>query len=120
MDKNISLVAQVVSQLAKLGITAVEKPDDHCAYQGVWGSLANYTKVTIGQIRELYDSLGNPRLGVFVKYEALRESGEDFGDFYVTESRNIPLESLLSYLEDHGIKSRKPARFVVRVYRINR
>lgn len=117
MDKNIELVANVVSKLAELGITAVEKPNDFCAYQGAWGSIANYAKVTVGRIREMHDPLGNPRLGVSVKYEALRESGEDFCDSQVTESRNVPLEALIPYLEEHGIKSPK-TRGEVRVCRI--
>lgn len=119
MDKNIELVANVVSKLAELGITAVETPNDFCAYQGAWGSIANYARVTIGRIRELRDPADDLRLGVFVKYEAFRESGEDFCDYTVTETRTIPLEKLLTYLEEHGIKSRKKARAEVRVCRVN-
>ena len=117
MDKNIELVADVVSKLAELGITAVEKPNDFCAYQGAWGSISNYKKVIVGRIREMHDPLGNPRLGVFVKYEALSESGEDFCDFNATEARNVPLETLLPYLEERGIIHKK-ARTEVRVCRI--
>lgn len=117
MDKNIELVADVVSKLAEIGITAVENPSAFRAYEGAWGSIANYAKVTVGRIREMHDPLGNPRLGVFVKYEALRESGEDFCDSQVTESRNVPLEALIPYLEERGIKSPK-ARGEVRVCRI--
>ena len=119
MNENIELVVNVVSELAKLGITTVAKPNNFCTYRGAWGSISNYTKVTVGRIREMHDPLGNHRLGVFVKYEALRESGEDFCDSQVTESRNVPLEALIPYLEQHGIKSPKKAHTEDRVCRIN-
>lgn len=44
MDKNIALVGQVVSQLAELGIIAIENPSTFRAYEGVWGSIANYKR----------------------------------------------------------------------------
>ena len=48
MDKNIQLVADVVSQLAELGITAVENPSAFRAYEGAWGL---YRKLQEGEAR---------------------------------------------------------------------
>lgn len=107
MDKNIALVAQVVAELTEMGITAVEKPSAFRAYEGAWGSISNYVKVILGEIRELQDPLGNVHLGVYVRYEAFRESGEDLCDFSIRETRNILLDRLVDYLAEKGIVSGK-------------
>lgn len=117
MDKNIQLVADVVSQLAELGITAVENPSAFRAYEGAWGSIANYKKVTLGEIRELQDPLGNVHLGVRVRYEALRESGEDLCDYDIKEARYVALDKLMDYLAERGIKKRQPIASVLRARR---
>ena len=105
MDKNIALVAQVVAELTEMGIIAVDNPTASVAYKGAWGSIANYAKVTIGPIREMQDPVGDVHLGVFVNYEARRESGEDFCDYSIKESRNVELSKLLDYLAERGIKT---------------
>ena len=104
MDKNVQLVADVVSQLAELGITAVENPTMFRAYEGAWGSIANYKQVRLGAIRELSYPDNSTTLGVFVSYEAHRESGEDLCDYDIKESRYVALDKLMGYLAERGIR----------------
>lgn len=112
MDKNIALVGQVVSQLAELGIIAIENPSTFRAYEGVWGSIANYKKVTLGGIRMLRYPDGSTTLGVFVSYEAHKESGEDLCDYNIKESRYVALDKLMSYLAERGIRRMSNGRVV--------
>jgi len=112
MDKNIQLVADVVSQLAELGITAVENPSAFHAYEGAWGSIANYKKVKLGGIRMLRYPDDSTALGVFVSYEAKRESGEDLCDYEIKESRYVALDKLMGYLAERGIRKVSKDRVV--------
>lgn len=114
MDKNIQLVADTISKLAALGITAVDNPSDFKAYEGAWGSISNYKKVVIGRIREMQDACGRTHLGVFVSYEALSESGNDFEDYTEKITRNVPLSILMDYLESRGIKKCKKVTVLVK------
>ena len=101
------LVAETVAKLAQLGITLVENPTDYHAYEGAWGSIANYKKVTIGRIRELKMPNDSTTLGAFVRYEALRESGDDLCDYSVSETRTVSLDRLIDYLAEKGIRLRE-------------
>lgn len=112
MDKNIQLVADVVSQLAELGITAVENPSLFRAYEGAWGSIANYKRVKLGEIRMLSYPDDSTTLGVFVSYEARRESGEDLCDYDIKESRYVALDKLMGYLAERGIRKVSKDRVV--------
>jgi len=112
MDKNIQLVADVVSKLAEIDITAVASPSAFRAYEGAWGSIANYKKVTLGQIRELRYPDDSVTLGVFVSYEAHRESGEDLCDYDIKESRYVALDKLMDYLAERGIRKVSSDRVV--------
>lgn len=112
MDKNILLVADVISQLAELDITAVENPSAFRAYEGAWGSIANYKKVKLGGIRMLRYPDDSTTLGVFVSYEAKRESGEDLCDYEIKESRYVALDKLMDYLAERGIRKVSKDRVV--------
>ena len=101
----INQVTKIVCQLEKLGIHAVEgEPTEFRAFEGLWGSVANYAKVCIGAIRTVRDPLDNEHLGVHVHYEARRESGEDLCDYFKQESRYVKLEELINWLAERGIK----------------
>lgn len=113
---NINLVAETVSQLAQLGITAGKNPTDYCAYQGAFGSISNHTVVQIGRIRQMHAPNGESMLGVFVQIDKLSEAGEDFSDFSSSEARNVPLLTLIDYLAGRGIRTPKRENKVCRVY----
>lgn len=114
MDKNIQLVAQVVSQLAELDIVTVENPTLFRAYEGAWGSIANYKMVKLSEIRALRRPDDSVTLGVYAVYEAKRESGEGLCDYEVKESRYVELDKLMDYLAERGIKKRQSVTAVLR------
>lgn len=51
-------------------------------------------------------------LGVFVSYEAHKESGEDLCDYNIKESRYVALDKLMSYLAERGIRRMSNGRVV--------
>lgn len=100
--KDLQLVADTVAYLASVGIVPARDPNWHRAYEGVRGSIANFKKVVLGEIKQLHDPAGDAVLGVYVDYTAESEAGEDLCDFSIHETRYVRLVDLKNYLENRG------------------
>lgn len=100
--KDLKLVAKTVAYLASVGIVPVAEPNWHRAYEGKRGSVANFKKVILGEIKQMHNSCGEVVLGVYVDYTAESEAGEDLCDYSIHETRNVRLEDLRNYLENRG------------------
>lgn len=66
------------------------------------GSIANCLSITLGDFVTIKDPIGNEHTACFVKYERLKESGEDCEDFTMKETRYVKLEKLTEYLISKG------------------
>lgn len=101
--KDLQIVAETVAWMTENGITPVEHPNWVRAYEGFQGSIANFRKVTLGEIKPVNNPpLGEPELAVYVDYTAQSESGEDLCDFTIHETRYVRLVDLKNYLQNKG------------------
>ena len=66
----------------------------------------------LGEIRMLRCPDDSTTRGVFVSYEAKRESGEDLCDYEIKESRYVALDKLMGYLAERGIRKVSKDRVV--------
>lgn len=105
--EQINTITTTVANLVEMGIRPVTTPTEFKAYYGCTGSIANNKSITLGRIKEMRNPLGEPSLGVFVRYEAESESGEDYCDYTIKETRNVPLTELTEYLRQRGFYVRK-------------
>ena len=99
---DFELIAKTVAILSFAGIKEVENPTEYFTYGASIGSISNYKKIKLSQIKSVLDPIGNAHLAVKVFYESFSESGEDLCDSHLTESRHVKLEDLPSYLRDKG------------------
>lgn len=102
--EQVNEILNVITKLVKLGFTRDDTTTDFNGYHYANGSICNYVKVTLGEVRSYTNCLGEQVLGMYVSYEAEREGSDDFNDYHTTEKRVVALDSLIEYLAQKGIR----------------
>lgn len=96
-------IRTAIARLEEGGFHLAKNQNIFHKYEYASGSIANYTKISLGAFRNVEDPLGNPHTACYVTYERYRESGEDLCDFAISEKRYVRLDELAKFLESKGI-----------------